>query len=161
MQGRKALLAIFWILGLFLGCYLATELSTEVVFTISTITEQRTSIFVLFLLPAISLLLSYFAARLRLQLLMIPIAMGKAICFSFCASCLIFAFEDAGWLLYRFYLFSDSISVIILIWFWNRHISSNTDSLNKHLIFSLTAIFVISMSDYFLVSPFVRMLWNY
>ncbi len=160
-QWGRLFLSAFWISGLLLGCYLAMLLPKESISFVRQISIQQQSIIGLFFSLNIPLLLSFFAFKLRLQFLILPIAFVKAVCFSFCALCLVFTFGDAGWLLYRFYIFSDSCAVIVLLWFWIRYFREDPVNLDKCFYFCLAAISAIWIVDYVLVSPFAMMLFHY
>lgn len=157
---RRVLLVFVWLFGLILGCYFATVASSnESIHIVRQVLQSEPSIIGLFISLIIPLVTSFLAIKLRLNLLILPIAFIKAVCFSFCAMCLIFAFGDAGWLLCRLYVFSDSCAVVVLLLFWIHCIPGDVVALNKNFCYCLVSISAICFVDYFLVSPFAMKLF--
>ena len=153
----RSLIAIIWIAGLVFGCFLAPDNSRH--FVILRL-QQRPSAIILIVLMAIPLAVSFLAIKLNVSVLLYPIAFIKAAGFAFCALCLASSFGSAGWLLYHFYIFSDSCCVVFLIWFWNRSLDENCTCLTRHFVQCLFAIIVVCFADYLLVSPFAVSLFN-
>ena len=158
-QGR-VLISLLWIAGLILGCCLALFQSETTLLFIRQISRQRMSVVVLTISLLCPFVISYFAFRLRLWFVIYLIVFIKATCFSFCALCLEIAFGDAGWLVYRLYLFSDSCCVIILMWFWNHCIAIDSEKLNRSFYFCFAMIAAVCFMDFIIVSPFVIKLFD-
>lgn len=153
------LLALFWCIGLLAGYTVATKTSFTVL--MHTFSLQRVSFVGLVFATIFPLSLSAAAFRLSLPLLILPIAFTKAFLFSFCASALTLIYADAGWLARWLYTFSDSIMVIFLLWFWVRNITKRAGIFQKDFAVSLFAASLLICIDYFIVSPFSVMLFNY
>ena len=156
----RLLNSTLWIFGLIFGCYLALQLPDRSIIFISHIYKHQLSVAALFVSLSIPLVLSFLAFKLHLKTLIFLVTFFKGVCFSFCALCLLFAFGDAGWLVYRFYLFSDSCSVIILNWFWNHYFNEEIATLKKGFTCCSLAILAICFIDFLLVSPFVKTLFD-
>lgn len=153
------LLALFWFIGLLAGYTVATRISLSVL--MRTFSLERVSFLGLVLATIFPLAISAAALRSSAPLLILPIAFIKAFTFSFCASALSVVYADAGWLARWLYIFSDSIMVIFLLWFWVRNITKNTVIFRKDFASCLFAASLLVCIDYFIVSPFSVMLFNY
>lgn len=153
------LLALFWCIGLLAGYAVATKTSYSVLMRMFSL--DRVSFVGLVFTAIIPLVISTAAFRLSLPLLILPIAFMKAFLFSFCASALTLVYADAGWLARWLYIFSDSFIVIFLLWFWVRNITGINESLQKDFAITLFASSLLICIDYFIVSPFSVMLFNY
>ena len=157
----RTLLSIVWFSGLICGCLLALAQPKESIEFVGSIYQVNISIPGLLLSLFLPFVFSVLVVWMRLPILLLPIAFIKSICFSFCTSCLILAFGNAGWLLYRFYVFSDSFAVVILLWFWNRRICESAHNLILETLCCFLALFCVFFIDLNIVSPFARTLFNY
>ena len=104
------------------------------------------------------LLFSAFAVYIRQNWLLIPIAFVKAFLFAFLGIGVMSAFGNAGWLVRWLLMFSDSLTLPLLWWFWLRAFSSGrTDALRFAALVAVAAVLIGSL-DYSVVSPFAAML---
>lgn len=157
---KRLSVAVFWIAGLTLGCYLASVTSSVPPSFAHRLSTQQLSALPLLISLLLPLLLSFFAVELRARYLILPIAFFKAFFFGFCGVYLILAFGDAGWLLRRFYMFSGFCTVVIQLWFWIRYIAGDTTQLKVHFHCCTLLIFLACLIDFSIVSPFVKMLFH-
>lgn len=157
----RALVTIVWLAGLIGGCLLASIQPKESIDLVRSIYYADAPISGLLITSMLPFAFSALVVWLRLPVLLLPIAFVKSICFSFCASCLILTFGNAGWLLYRFFIFSDSFAVVILLWFWNHHINAGANNLKLETVCCFLALFCIFFIDFNIVAPFARTLFKY
>ncbi len=157
---QRVLVAVVWISGLILGIFLSRPISSDTFALIRTIRYSQTSFLRLFLFLVFPLILSVAVVWLRVPILILPLVFIKAVCFALCASVIILAFDDAGWLLSRLYIFSDTFAVIVLLWFWNRYINGWTFKLKTDFVLCFIVLFIICCIDSLFVSPFTSMLFN-
>lgn len=152
-------LAIFWTLGLVFGYTVATKISISLLMRAFTL--ERVSIVGLILATILPLIISATAVRLSVPFLILPTAFIKASLFSFCACALTLVYNDAGWLARWLYIFTDSIMVIFLLRLWIRNALLSAKTFQKDLLICLIAASILICIDYFIVSPFSVMLFNY
>ena len=153
------LLALFWTTGLLIGHIVATKISVSLL--VRAFTLERVSIVGLVIATIFPLFISAAAIRLSRHFLILPIAFAKAMLFSFCACVLTLVYNDAGWLARWLYLFSDSIMSVFLLLFWARNALWSAETLKKDFVTCTIAASFLICIDYFIVSPFSVMLFNY
>ena len=101
------------------------------------------------------LIASVVAVHFNAHILIIPICFIKALTFGICLSGISVAFGGSGWLMRILMLFSDSCMIVLLLWFWCRHLTGKGNMLMWDAAVCAGAAFVIGLFDYFLVSPFL------
>ena len=157
---HKLLLVSVWILGLFLGCYFASRIPADTVSLMRSVTDDRLSIVAIILVLILPLFMSAILLRITMPVLIFPLVLIKAFCFSFCSYGLVIAFADAGWLVRWLLVFSDSCIVVLLLWFWFRNIAGDRRTLKADLAVCSIASALIVFFDYLIVSPFTQMLFH-
>lgn len=160
IQWSKWLVSAFWFVGIALGYCLATIVPDVSIAMVNQISRQEPSVVGLLFSTVTPLLIAFFAVKLRKRFALLTVLLIKAFSFSFCAVCVLLAFNDAGWLLYRFYLFSNSCSTVVLTWFCFRYINGDHTDLLKHFLYCILTVFLILLIDIILVAPFVWTLFN-
>lgn len=158
---RRGLVALFWITGLLLGYYFSLHIPPETASSICTITSAPVSFAGLFFSQIIPFVLTAVFVWFRISVLILPVVFLKAVSFSFSSSALALSFWDAGWLLYRFYTFADSWSVIILLWLWYSCADREVSNFNSRLLLSVITTSCGCCFDYFIVSPFLLALFKH
>ena len=158
---RKIALTFFWILGLLSGTLLVSKLPAVSVSMMRAIALERTSIVGLAISLSFPLLLSVITLRLSMPSLLFPIAFIKAFLFAYSSFGVSLVFGDAGWLLRWLFIFSDSIMVICLLWFWFRNVSGCINSAKRDFVICTLFAVIVFCIDCFIVSPFVMMLFNH
>lgn len=150
-----------WVVGLVFGFCIAMSMPTESLSLIRSVRDSgvpAAGFLVSLLLP---LAISMVVAWLRLPLIILPITFIKAFCYSFCATGLMLSFGEAGWLIYRLYLFSDSCMSVVFIWFWNRNISEITVNWKKDAILCMIVSLFVFCIDFSLVTPLLELIFNH
>ncbi len=155
------LLALIWILGIILGFYFAFQATVSVSHLMLSVIDSRLSIVGLLFVLIFPLLFVFVVLRLSRPLLVLPVIFTKAFFFSCCVFSVAFASGDAGWLVRWLFIFSDSCSVIVLLWFSFRNMAENREGLRTDFLISLIISAAIGCIDYFLVSPFAMMLFDH
>ncbi len=100
-------------------------------------------------------LITAIATFLSKTYLFFLLAFFKCFSFAFVRSCVYISFPQAGWLVGTLLLLSDSIVVMLLHWFWIRHLHSIRDTAIKDMIFCLAVTFAMCIIDYRWVLPFL------
>lgn len=154
----KCMLILIWSAGLLLGIFLANEAPATTLSMMRTPDYPRVSIIGLVLIVAFPLITSAIAVRLCFPLLCFIFAFLKAICFSYCASCISVVYGSAGWLVRLLLVFSDSCAIAVFLWFCFRHIAGNRGAIKRDTIICVSLTVLFCCVDYYVVSPFVEIL---
>lgn len=157
---RTALITSVWIIGLLLGCYLGFQSAEESALIIHNIILVPASFIRLFFALFLPFVLSAFFIRLSVPLLSLFIVFIKAISVGCCSCGMLVVFSSAGWLIRFLLLFSDSLVIVLLLWFWIRNIAGDRRKFYFDLLLCSVLVFFISCIDYFAVSPFLATLFN-
>lgn len=160
---RLSLLIIssVWIAGLFFGLLFAMQsaaASREAVFL--TAAREAPSLLRLCAVHLIPLFATAVCAAFCLNFITLLIVFSKALLYGYCLCGITLTFASAGWLIRLLFLFSNSISVVLLLWFSIRNTAAKRASLKIDLLFSLIIIFIICCIDFYTVSPYLMMLLN-
>lgn len=154
------LISCFWIAGFLLGSYYGLRLTDKSCFLLHNAVYNPASFFSLYLVLFSPFILSTLLIRSHIPFATLLITFTKALSFGFCACGTVVAFSSAGWLIRSLLLFSDSIIVVLLLWFWIRNIAHSGNHLNADISICAVFTFTISCIDYFAVSPFLDALLN-
>lgn len=104
--------------------------------------------FLPFLITSVVILLSK-------PFLFLPIGFLKNFSFAFIRSLICISYGQAGWLVGTIMLFSDTIVIVLLHWFWIRHIDGIQDYAYRDLSLCFAVSFISCVIDYIWVSPFL------
>jgi len=154
-------LAFLWIAGLLCGAFFAGSAEDPYFALMRMGVFSRVSIVGLFVLIFFPLLLSALAVYFRLPAAIYLIAFAKAILFGYTMCATSIAFASAGWLIRFLYTFCDAVFILFLLWFWIRRITFGRANLRKDVLICTAAGILISLIDYFCISPFLVMLMCY
>lgn len=91
----------------------------------------------------------------------LPVIYFKAFLYMCCCLSITLAFGDAGWLVRILMLFSDSVSVLLLLFLSFSFIKGKSGVLERYFGFSVLLLFVVGCMDYYFISPFTMMLLKY
>lgn len=159
-KGCWMLLVLFWCTGLILGVYTASIAENTLVSLMRSAVFSSVSIVGLlgsFLLPFLFTVLAVFLSK---SWLILPICLAKSFSFALCARAVALAFGDSGWLLQLLFLFSDTIMLSVLCWFWARHIEGGRVTVIRDAAICIVVFIILGTLDYCCVSPFLAMLIN-
>ncbi len=150
-----------WLLGLIAGLLVA--LRTATTFNSWTLSLQYSDLSVIGFLATLIFpyLLSAILFRVSTWKAVLPLIFLKAFSYSWCAIAIVRVFVYSGWLLRLLLLFSDSLSVVLLLWFWIRNCNSDTAGRHRDLLLCLVLTLIIGCVDCSLISPFGVYLLSY
>ena len=154
----RVIFAIVLVSGIFLGAKLAYATSTTVNDLARTVGNGTLTFGGMIAVLLVPLMLSLFVFRLRIPLLILPIAFLKSAAFAFSCCCVMLSYGDSGWLIRFFLLFSDSAMYVVLCWYWLSHLDGNHHRIKQNTIICFLLATVIGIVDYIYVSPFLAML---
>lgn len=157
---RTLLIACIWIIGFLFGCYLGWQLTDSGTLLIRNAVWFPSSFFSLYFVLFLPFVLSAIFIRISAPLLSLVVVFLKALSVGCCACGVIVAFSSAGWLIRSLLLFSDSLIVVLLLWFWIRNIAGDRKKLSTDVFLCAVISFIISCIDYFAVSAFLAALLN-
>jgi len=146
-------LSFVWCLGLSCGFWLVTPAEPFSTALMYAFVSERGSIFGLLVVNLLPILISALVVRYQVIALVLPIAFFKAFLVGFCYSCVLCAFASAGWLICLLTLFSQSISAVLLLWFWIRNIDRTGSWHFKELLLLGIIGLVFSVAAHYLFRP--------
>ena len=114
-------LLICWCVFLFIGIYTALRVNVQSLLMMRESLMTSTSIFGLACVALFPLLLSVVAFRSGRFLLLVTTVCIKAYAFAFTCCCIYSIFSDAGWMMRWLLVFTDSILLIALMYYWIRN----------------------------------------
>lgn len=152
-------LTIVWVSGILIGAMLANKTSAQL--SGYTLFPERTTFLGLLISAILPLVISAIVIKIRAPILILPIAFIKSFSYSYTGFLLYSFYGDAGWLAEWLCLFSDPIVIVSCLWFWLKNISAKSIFVNKDLLICSFISFGALCIDYFIVSPFSVMLFNY
>lgn len=155
---RRFLLILFWFLGVFIGIWIAQQTITVTSSLVRSVVDSRSSIVGLLTVLTVPFLISAILFKLSLPTLGFCIVFIKSLLFSYCSCSLVLAFGEAGWLMRWLLLFSDSCTVVLLLWLWIRNITGQGKKIKSDLLFCCLITVLIGCVDYYILSPFAAML---
>ncbi len=158
---RELFLGLLWTAGLPAGYLMAKQLSETTFSVMRMAVMTPVSIVGLITVIFLPLLLSVAALSFSKPLLFIPFAFLKSFLYSFTVSAVMFAFDDAGWLVARLLLFSESLMSVVLLWFWFRNLHRNYNTFSKDVMISTFIAAIVFVIDLCAVSPFLTSLFHY
>lgn len=149
------ILAFVWIAGLVCGCCLFVEFGLVLDAKMRSPSLGTVSIVWLFLVTFFPFFLSAVSAIFSMRALCFVICYFKALLFSFTSLGIVVLFGSAGWLFRWILLFSNSVGVCGLLFFWVRHLPVR-DSVVVRLgdfLFYSALFFLLSSVDYSIILP--------
>ena len=155
----RLLLAIIWILGILLGLYIAVSLPDNSRQIVAALTQSRVSVVSIIGCFFVPVILSAIVWKVKYLALFFVLAFLKAVCYGFCFCTIGHVFRDAGWLLRWLFLFSDSCSSALLLWFWYRNITPMDHRVTKDLFICGIISAGVILFDICYVIPFCQRLF--
>ena len=157
----KIAISAAWVFGLICGVFFALHTSDITVSLMRSVLYDRLSIVGLLVALVFPFVLSAILLRYLSTLAIVPLVFLKAYLFSWCACGVYFAFGDAGWLVRWFLIFSDSLIVVLLLWYWLSHASGRRDAMKSELFLCITTALLVGCFDYCVISPISSMLFSH
>ncbi len=147
------LLAFFFLAGLVSGIGLYTGDASDL--WMGSYFSESVPILRLILLTFFPFLLSAFAVFLKKPGLILAVSYLKGCLFSFTAFCLTACCGSAGWLLRLLLLFSDSLSLPLLCFFWLRYVPGDKGLELGDLFFCFSMVSLICCMEHCVITPFL------
>ena len=152
---RRVILAFAWISGLFLGSLISLAADNILSSTMLAAAHSGMSISGLLAVLLLPLLFSALAVYISKPIFLIPIVFLKAFLFSFSAAGFLIACDSAAWLFCFLMMFSDTLMLPFLWWFWIISLTLESRTAIRGAVICTVCAFVIGFCDYFFVSPFL------
>lgn len=143
-----------WLAGLVAGVLTATQSTTIHNSLTQLLSYSRLSVIGFLASLSLPFLLSAIFFKMSLFCLVIPLIVWKAFSYGWCVCAILISFADAGWLLSRLFLFSDSIVTVLLLWFWVRCLDMKNNRRQVDLLLCLVITLAIGCIDCCVISPF-------
>lgn len=155
-----AFLLLFWTVGFAVGTLCVFSLYDNYGSIIRQAAAMDATIVGLLLLSMVPLVLSYIVIRLSAAPLLLPISFFKALSFAFCSFGVLWAYGSAGWLVRILLLFSDSLSVLILLYFWISSITGDRKFIDHRLLCCMIASGFVAIVDYLYIVPLLHSVFS-
>ena len=149
------ILAFTWCAGLILGAYTAILADIPFFSMMRTAPDARVSIPGLLAVMLLPFLFSAFAVYVSSLWLLVPIAFSKAFLFSYLSTGLSAVAGTSGWLLRFLWMFSDCLTVPVLLWFWFSACSKRREAALINAAAALPVLIGICYLDLQVISPFL------
>lgn len=150
-----------WLLGLFAGLLVALRTVTIHNTWTQSLQYSDLSVVGFFAMLILPYLLSAILFRVSSWKFVLPLIFLKAFIYSWCATTIVRAFGYSGWLFRFLLLFSDSLTVVLLLWFWIRNCNYDVAGRQRDLLFCLVLTLIIGCIDCSMISPFGDYLLSY
>ncbi len=151
------ILSASWIVGVICGGCLADSSLLSGISMMRVFTED-VSIVRYLLALFIPYTLTFTAIVISAKYLICCLSFLKAFTYSFCVFYILKSFEGFGWLVKLLFLFSDGISVVVLLFVWIRVLTNDINRGDIALTIPLMA--AICFVDIYLVIPYMASLFN-
>ena len=158
-KGSTLILAFSLFAGLLAGLLLHREQDASIFSLMHVSAKQSASIVSGLLVLLLPFLLSAFFSSTCTAWLIIPLSFLKGVCFSFCQATICSSFVGAGWLLYFFFMFSDILTLPVLIFFWISCLNKTRHIMKLLSVCSLTVLFIALIGHHF-ITPYCISLFN-
>ena len=152
-KGSIVILAFFLFTGLLMGSRLSEALDPSILPMMRASAMQSVSIVSMLSVLLLPFLLSAFFHSTCTAWLIIPICFLKGLCFGFCQTLICSSFAGAGWLVYFLLMFSDILTLPVLIFFWISCLDRAGHTL-KRLLFCVAAVLFIVTVDCQFITPY-------
>ena len=156
IRSRKyttTVLASSWTLGLCFGlCSMVAGSCNAAFYDAVVLKPAFLSTLSVLLLPIVLSMLAVFTGQ---RWLLFPLAFLKAFAFAYVGWNVVVTFGSAGWLIRLMLMFSDCVTVPLLLWFWNRALTSEFDAIVPAAGSLVLTVFGIGMIDYGIIAPFL------
>ena len=153
------LLSLVWAIGLLLGTRLAVIFSLNIHTNPHAIIVSVYSPMRVLILSVFPFLLTILFLHFSLSPFIYLIVLSKGLLYSFSFSLISFTFPASGWLLHILFMFTQSITSVVLLWFWIRCADNCYDARSETSI-ALSLITVTCVVNQFIVFPFLTSLFN-
>ena len=154
------LFSLLWSVGLVAGRYLSQKAFLVFPTVFRSACSESTSLIGLIAVVFIPLFTSLLVCRYISVMLIFPIVFLKAVGFGFCSYAICLSFGDAGWLVRYLLMFTDCVSIPLLLWFWVRRLLMRNNAIMQDFTLALFLLILTAYIDHLYVSPFLALLIN-
>ena len=148
---RCFFLSFIWCVAFGMGVILSLK-NQETASQIFCGTTSRCSLISLSVTLLSPLLISAVAIRISAPATVLPLAFLKGVAYGYCIASSLVTFGDSGWIAFGLLSFSQSFSVVPLLWFWFIAFSQYEVFPHKELLVSFLALLILGVFDYFYIS---------
>lgn len=147
-----------FIIGLLLGALLARFTIGRGNATIVMAATCSALLPVQIVIMVVPLAISVLAVRLSASIAFFPLCLIRSFTFGYCSCGVFMAFQSAGWLIKGLLLFSDSILIVPLLWFWLRHLDGSRQHLKSDALLYVGFSLIVCFLDFLYISPFLALI---
>ena len=145
--------AFFWMGGLLVGILQAANAEDSILSLMRTGIFSGVSIVTLCVARLLPVIISALAFCIA-PVLILPIVFYKAASYGYVATCISYAFQNAGWLMRFLVTFSDGCICAVLLWLWIRYMSAFRAAHHYAALISGLCVISICIFDYCVLIPF-------
>jgi len=96
---------------------------------------------------------SAFISSTRAVWMILPVSFLKGLSFGFSQAAICSSFAGAGWLIYFFLMFSNIMTLPVLVFFWIRTLNGNAHTMSP-LFYCVLAVLLIIAVDHHFMNPY-------
>lgn len=148
-------LAFIWTFSVFAGIILGSKsvpYYTSLMLSAASGPMSIAGMFLIFILP---LVISIISIRFKVSFLVLPLALIKGFFYGFLTVSVYSALGSAGWLICLLLLFSNSILIVLLLWFWFKYLKVHNCCLMRDFLVAIAFGVLVCAFDAIMVSPFL------
>ena len=152
------LLSLFCICGCVVGVAVSHSADPSFFSLMRMAAARPVSIVDLSLMILIPFLVTAAISFLGIPYLLFPVAFIKSLSYALLLSSITIAFGPAGWLVSCLMLLSDSICVVVLYWYFIRHVSGFRSTAVSDLFVTFLISLSVGLADSLFLSPYLAAL---
>ena len=153
-----SLIIITWISGLLCALLYIKQASFSLMYPLYV---ERVSIVGMIVSLIFPIILLYILLNRCYFYLTLPVIFLKSFSYMCCYLCITYSYGTAGWLVRIFLLFSDTVSIVILLHFCYRFAAGNKTGIIRYFKCAFAVLIIVGCLDYYIISPFILMLLNH
>lgn len=152
-------LCIAFILGFLAGAFLATEDAFYYTVLIQNAVVKEPTVIGVFAPIAVLFSLTVLVYSTGKWPLLILVCFLQAVAFGATAAAVFYSYGSAHWLIHAFLLFTKTVTLVSLLWFWLSNIPGRSYGTRKNFFLALGISALAGAMDFLLVSPFLIQLF--
>ena len=157
-KSKHKFFAFVWVSGLILGALTSVSADISLASTMRAALCGGMSIFGLLVVVLLTLFLSAYAVYFSQPVLLVSVVFLKAFLFAYTGAGLLTLYPSSGWLIRYLLMFSDTLMMPLLWWFWLCAESGERVALLHRTAFSTLVACSIGCVYYALIAPFLARL---
>lgn len=152
------LLAMLWCLGLILGVIVSSSAGEAFSSLMRLAFQSPVSIISLLTVTLLPFLLTAVAVFFSKTWFFLPICFLKAFSYGYAMHAIVLSYGTSGWLIQLIFTIIDSLTMIVLLWLWIRHIAGRQQTFRIDGTVCVAVLLTTVFIEYYLVSPFLATL---